>query len=209
MRPTEHARRPTDDSRSPAYWSAAAATYDRAADHGLTDADVREAWRRQLVAWLPEPPASMASLGCGTGSLALLAAEAGHHVTGVDFAAAMIERARAKADDAGVPVRYLVGDAARPPILAGTVDVILLRHVLWVLPDPADAIAHWVTLLRPDGRFVFVEGEWSTGAGLTLDRVAELLEQHCARIEVEPLPDPMLWGGPIHDERYVVRGWLA
>jgi ubiquinone/menaquinone biosynthesis C-methylase UbiE len=209
MRPTEHARRSTDDSRSPAYWSAAAATYDRAADHGLTDADVREAWRRRLVAWLPEPPASMVSLGCGTGSLALLAAEAGHHVTGVDFAAAMIERARAKADDAGVPVRYLVGDAARPPILAGTVDVILLRHVLWVLPDPADAIAHWVTLLRPDGRFVFVEGEWSTGAGLTSDRVAELLEQHCARIEVEPLPDPMLWGGPIDDERYVVRGWLA
>jgi ubiquinone/menaquinone biosynthesis C-methylase UbiE len=94
-----------DDPRSAAFWSAAAATYDTESDHGLVDDDVREAWRRRLRRWLPEPPASVASLGCGTGSLALLSAEAGHHVTGVDFAAAMIERARAKAEAAGLHVR--------------------------------------------------------------------------------------------------------
>jgi ubiquinone/menaquinone biosynthesis C-methylase UbiE len=63
-----------DASRSAAYWSAAAATYDTAPDHGLRDAHVREAWRRRLATWLPTPPAALASLGCGTGSLSLLAA---------------------------------------------------------------------------------------------------------------------------------------
>jgi SAM-dependent methyltransferase len=201
--------RSTDgDPRTATFWTAAAATYDTEPDHGLSDDDVREAWRLRLRQWLPDPPASVASLGCGTGSLALLAAEAGHHVIGVDFAAAMIERARAKAEAAGVDVRYIVGDAARPPIIPGTVDVVMLRHVLWVLPDQAGAIAHWVTLIRPGGRFVFVEGEWSTGGGLAAERAVELLSEHCLRVEVEPLPDPMLWGGPIEDDRYVVRGRL-
>jgi ubiquinone/menaquinone biosynthesis C-methylase UbiE len=197
-----------DDPRTAAFWSAAAPTYDAEPDHGLTDDDVREAWRLRLGQWLPEPPASVASLGCGTGSLALLAAQAGHHVTGVDFAAAMIERARAKAEAVGAHVRYVVGDATRPPIIPGTVDAIMLRHVLWVLPDKSDAIAHWVTLLRPGGRFVFVEGEWSTGAGLASERAVELLTPHCERVDVEPLPDPMLWGGPIDDDRYAVLGRL-
>jgi len=192
-----------------AYWSAAAATYDSALDHGLADPGVREAWRQRLAQWLPEPPASVASLGCGTGSLALLAAAAGHHVTGVDFAAAMIDRARSKAEAAGLHVRYVVGDAARPPIIPGTLDVVLLRHVLWALPDPAGAVAQWVSLLRPGGRFVFVEGEWSTGAGLTSDRTQALLEPHCERIEMEHLADPGLWGRPIEDDRYVARGWLG
>jgi hypothetical protein len=84
----------------------------------------------------------------------------------------------------------------------------MLRHVLWVLPDRPRAIAQWVTLIRPGGRFVFIEGEWSTGGGLASQRVVELLAPHCARVEVEPLPDPVLWGGPIDDDRYVVRGWL-
>jgi SAM-dependent methyltransferase len=200
--------RSTDDVASPSFWSAAAATYDTEPDHGLTDDDVREAWRGRLRQWLPEPPASVASLGCGTGSLGLLAAQEGHYVTGVDFAAAMIDRARAKAEAAGAHVRYVVGDAARPPIIPGTVDVIMLRHVLWVLPDQRGAIANWATLLRPGGRFVFVEGEWSTGSGLASARAAELLAPHCPRVEVEPLPDPVLWGGPIEDHRYVARGWL-
>ena len=48
----------------------------------------------------------MLDAGCGTGSLAVLLAEAGHDVVGVDLPPAMVARARAEAAAAGV--RFLV-----------------------------------------------------------------------------------------------------
>ncbi|MER7154529.1 NUDIX hydrolase, partial [Streptomyces lydicus] len=67
-----------------AYWEAIAATYDDDPDHGLRDPVVRSAWDARLRSWLPSAPADILDLGCGTGSLALLAVEQGHRVTGVD-----------------------------------------------------------------------------------------------------------------------------
>lgn len=190
---------------APSYWSRLAGTYDEEADHGLRPADVRAAWRSRMTQWLPDSRSDVADLGCGTGSLSVLAAELGHRVTGVDFADAMIERAQEKAYDAGVKVRFVVGDAATPPLLPGTVDVVLVRHVLWALPDPGEAIARWHEALRPGGRFVLVEGAWSSGAGLAADVVAELLAPYAGDVVTERLDDAVLWGEEIDDERYVVR----
>lgn len=188
----------------PVTWDEAAATFDEAADHGLRDPTVRDAWRALLTDALPPAPARVADLGCGTGSLSCLAAAAGHDVVGIDAAEAMLAVARAKAAAAGVPVTFLLGDAAAPPLAAGSVDVVLVRHVLWALPDPAAAMARWVALLRPRGRLVLVEGRWATGAGLAADEVAGLVQRCGREAEVTPLVDPALWGGPVDDERYLV-----
>ena len=80
-------------------------------------------------------------LGCGTGSLAVLLAEAGHRVRGVDSSPAMVELARRKARAAEVDVELAVADAAAPPYGPSSCDV-----------------------------------------------------------------DPLLWGGPVDDERYLVVG---
>lgn len=195
-------------SNDPAYWDEQAATFDAEPDHGLSAGDTREAWRTCLSRWLPPLPCTVADLGCGTGSLTLLAAELGHRAIGVDFAEAMVERARAKAELANVHVRYLRGDASRPPLLPGIADVILLRHVLWALPDPVGAVARWADLMTAGGSFVLIEGRWSTGSGLRWGEVTALLETHCDDVTVEELTDPVLWGGDIDDQRYVVRGSL-
>lgn len=50
-------------------------------------------------------------LACGTGRVAIPIARAGFHVTGLDIVPGMIERARSKS--AGLPVRWIVGDARR------------------------------------------------------------------------------------------------
>ena len=50
-------------------------------------------------------------LGCGTGDLAIWLAEQGRIVTGVDFLAAPLEQARAKAAARGVAVNFLQMDA--------------------------------------------------------------------------------------------------
>jgi SAM-dependent methyltransferase len=54
------------------------------------------------------PPASILDAGCGTGSLALMLADLGYRVTGVDLSPEMI--ARAKAKDAAARVDWRVGD---------------------------------------------------------------------------------------------------
>jgi ubiquinone/menaquinone biosynthesis C-methylase UbiE len=74
-------------------WDDEAATFDEQPDHGLRDPEVRKAWAELLLPLIP-PKAVVADLGCGTGSLSLLLAEAGHRVHGVDLSGRMLEEAR-------------------------------------------------------------------------------------------------------------------
>lgn len=186
------------------YWDEQAGTFDDEPDHGLRDPAVRAAWRALLAPLLPPAPARVADLGAGTGSLSVLLAQQGHRVTGVDLAPRMVAAARAKAGAAQVPATFVVGDAGVPPLPEASVDVVLVRHVLWALPDPDDAVRRWVALLAPGGRLVLVEGRWWSGAGLPAQRTRELVLAHRAQADVVPLPDPALWGGPVEDERYLV-----
>ncbi|MER6223908.1 class I SAM-dependent methyltransferase [Streptomyces sp900105755] len=186
-------------------WDAEAARFDEEPDHGLGVPEVRAAWAARLRAWLPEPPADVLDLGCGTGSLSLLAAEQGHRVTGADSSRAMVERARAKL--AGRDAVFLLGDAAAPPVGERLFDVVLVRHVLWALPDPARVLRHWRGLLRPGGRFVLVEGVWGTvtPVGIPAGRLTALLVPLAADVRVEPLSAvTALWGKEVDDERYAV-----
>ncbi|MGW1540323.1 class I SAM-dependent methyltransferase [Streptomyces sp. NPDC002309] len=186
-------------------WDERAATFDDEPDHGLRDPVVRDAWARRLRSWLPGAPCDVLDLGCGTGSLSLLAAEQGHRVTGVDLSPAMVDLARAKL--AGRDAVFLVGDAAEPPVERERFDVVLVRHVLWTLPDQSGALRHWRALLRPGGRLVLVEGVWGTvtPVGVDAGRLRELLGTVAGPVRVERLSqDAALWGRAADDERYAV-----
>ncbi|MEU3729150.1 class I SAM-dependent methyltransferase [Streptomyces sp. NPDC033538] len=186
-------------------WDAEAAAFDDEPDHGLRDADVRRAWAARLESWLPARAGDVLDLGCGTGSLSLLAAERGHRVTGVDRSPAMVELARAKL--AGHDAVFLTGDAAAPPVGERRFDAVLVRHVLWTLPDPGRVLGHWRELLRPGGRLVLVEGVWGAvaPAGIPAGRLTALLAPLAGQVRVERLSDdPSLWGREVADERYAV-----
>jgi 2-polyprenyl-3-methyl-5-hydroxy-6-metoxy-1,4-benzoquinol methylase len=183
-------------------WDEEAATFDEAADHGLRDPAVRAAWRELLLSVLPPAPASIADLGCGTGTLTLLLAAEGYVVDGVDFSPEMIRRARAK-EPVG-QVTFTQADADDPPLQPGAYHVVLCRHVLWAMPDPAATLRRWIDLLGPDGRLVLMEGSWSTGAGLSAARTVELVEATGRGAELRMLPEATYWGREIDDERYLV-----
>ncbi|PPS76296.1 MULTISPECIES: class I SAM-dependent methyltransferase [Streptomyces] len=186
-------------------WDAEAASFDEEPDHGLRDPVVRRAWDGRLRDWLPGRAGDVLDLGCGTGSLSLLASEQGHRVTGVDLSPAMVTLAREKL--AGRDAVFLVGDAAAPPVGEQRFDAVLVRHVLWALPDPARALGHWRGLLRPGGRLVLVEGVWGSiePVGIPVGRLTGLLAPLAGQVRVQRLSDdPLLWGGPVTDERYAV-----
>jgi SAM-dependent methyltransferase len=184
-------------------WDTEAATFDDAADHGLRDDSVRAAWRELLLTRLPAAPARVADLGCGTGTLSLLLADEGYLVDGIDFSPEMVRRAQAKAgtrDDA----RFVVADAATPPLKQAAYDVVLCRHVLWAMPDPAAALRTWIDLLAPGGRLLLVEGRWFDDAGLAAADTLALVGATGRPAEVTLLPEADYWGREIDDERYVV-----
>ncbi|MEV0775397.1 methyltransferase domain-containing protein [Streptomyces sp. NPDC050428] len=188
-------------------WDDAADSFDEEPDHGLLDPAVRKAWAAKLAGWLPSEPSRVLDLGCGTGSLALLATEQGHRVTAVDLSPRMVGLARAKLS--GTDTEVLVGDAARPPVGERTFDVIMARHVLWLLPDPDRALAHWLSLLRPGGRLLLIEGVWA-GAGLPATRVTMSVAPLVERVQHEHLsPDAALWGRAVDDERYALIAHTA
>ncbi|HEY6738046.1 MAG TPA: class I SAM-dependent methyltransferase [Actinopolymorphaceae bacterium] len=146
----------------------------------------------------------VADLGAGTGSLSVLLAELGHRVTGLELSPAMAERAVTKAADAGVEIDVVLGDAAEPSLPAGGFDVVLSRHVLWAMPDPAAALDRWIALLAPRGQLVLVEGFWHTGGGLRAETLLDLLRSRTATTRLVRLTDPVYWGGDPGDERYLI-----
>lgn len=186
-----------------ATWDAQADAFDQPADHGLRDPAVRQAWRELLVSHLPEPPARIADLGCGTGTLSVLLAEAGYEVDGLDFSSRMVELAQRKADGiAGA--RFLQANAFDPPLAQASYDVVLCRHVLWAMPNPAVALTRWLRLLTPDGRLILVEGRWSDGSGLSAEQTVGLVESTGRAASLVRLTDPAYWGRSISDDRYLV-----
>jgi 2-polyprenyl-3-methyl-5-hydroxy-6-metoxy-1,4-benzoquinol methylase len=76
--------------------------------------------------------------GCGSGRLTVALAEAGHEVTGVDSHAGRLDRARQRAERAGVSVTLLNADLDQPSSLgADTLDAIVSRLVLMIPKQPA------------------------------------------------------------------------
>jgi ubiquinone/menaquinone biosynthesis C-methylase UbiE len=218
------ARASTDDVKSivAQHWNRRAASFDEGASHGLLNAAQEQAWRAVLARLAGAAPLDVLDVGCGTGFLALLAAEAGHRATGIDMADAMLSHARAKAEVRRLAVAFQRADAEAPPFAAKSFDLIVERHVIWTLPDPTRALRNWQTLLRPGGRVALIEGDWDMApkdeyasvhkrlplfGGVPGEELAQLLRAwDFADVTVEPLMDAALWTEMPSHPRYVVVG---
>ena len=191
-----------------ATWDRWADRFDDEADHGLRAADVRAAWSTLLSELLPHARASVLDVGCGTGSISVLAAQLGHAVHGIDCAPEMIRSARSKANAQGLSIRFEVGDAANPQVGSRKYDVIACRHVLWTLPEIPEVLRRWTELLAEGGRLILIEGFWN-GTGLHAGDLLRMLPAQYSVVETNDLSlNSMLWGKQVSDERYVVKAIL-
>jgi SAM-dependent methyltransferase len=103
---------------------------------------------QRVVAEVPIHPCRALELGCGTGTSAAWLATQGFNVTALDLSCRAIERARRRADRAGVSVRFLVADVLRPPPeLTGPFDFFFDRGCYHVVRRE-DAAAYLETLRR-------------------------------------------------------------
>jgi ubiquinone/menaquinone biosynthesis C-methylase UbiE len=205
------------------HWAIRAATFDDAPNHGLHSPAQADAWRVRLRRWAGPDPADALDIGCGTGFLALQLASLGHRVLGIDAAQEMLALARTKATRAGLyNANFHEADAEHLPYAAGTFDLVVERHVVWTLPQPATALAEWRRVLRPGGRLVLIEGDWRGPGhadyaplrehlplfgGRPSSDLADILEgAGFLEVETQPLMDAVLWGAVPDRERYALLG---
>jgi ubiquinone/menaquinone biosynthesis C-methylase UbiE len=202
------------------HWTGRAATYDDDTIHGLHGEAQRQAWRALIERWAGAAPIDALDVGCGTGFLALQLAGLGHRVVGVDSAEAMLIVARAKASQDGLAIDLRLADAAALPFALASFDLVIERHVLWTMPDPAGSLADWARVLRPGGRLILIEdyGRVSRHAdyetirsalplvsGQPVTKIIPLVEAAgLTDPSVEPLTDEVLWGGPAENPRYAL-----
>jgi SAM-dependent methyltransferase len=102
----------------------------------------------------PAPGEHVVDVGCGTGNAALLAAERGARVTGVDPAARLLDVAREAAAARGLDARFLPGEAAALPLEDGEADVVLSVFGVIFAPDAQAAAAELARVTAPPGRIL-------------------------------------------------------
>lgn len=107
------------------------------------------------------PGMRVLDIGCGPGAVSfMIARRVGNrgHVFGVDRSPQMLDLARQKAREAGVPnISFIEGgfDVAFPE--RGTLDAVVGRRVLMYQPDAARAVSQLADAIRPGGVIAFHE----------------------------------------------------
>jgi SAM-dependent methyltransferase len=118
-------------------------------------------WAREALA--VQPGHTALDVGSGTGTevteFAHLVGASGRAI-GVDPNPAMLAVARERAGDR--PVEFLEGSAYALPLPDACVDVVRCERVYQHLDEPAQATAEIARVLRPGGRVVLIDSDWST-----------------------------------------------
>ncbi len=105
------------------------------------------------------PGPRVLDLGVGPGTSAIEMARAGpaRWYVGLDVSAQMLRRARERAGAAGIALGLVRADALRLPFRDRAVDGATGHSFLYLLPDPAAALAEVRRTLRPGGAVAFLE----------------------------------------------------
>jgi 2-polyprenyl-3-methyl-5-hydroxy-6-metoxy-1,4-benzoquinol methylase len=127
-----------------------AETYDTTRVPGIY-----EPWSRDLIArakvWREDKVLDVAT---GTGIVACRVAASGATVTGLDPDPLRLMRARVRATEEGVSVKWLEGRADALPFRGPTFDLVTCQHGLQYIADPVLALRELKRVIHPGGRIV-------------------------------------------------------
>jgi len=157
-------------------------------DYG-TFAKYMEPGALQLLSeWKIPAGAHLLDVACGAGQIAIPAARAGIHATGVDIAGNWIEQARARATAEGLTAQFDEGDAEQLPYPDASFDVVVSVVGAMFAPRPELVAAELVRVCRPGGRIIMVN--W-TPPGF-VGQMFKVISKHVP--PAPGMPSAVLWG---------------
>jgi SAM-dependent methyltransferase len=161
-----------------------AGSYERIAEQLLPAAEV------VVAQAAPREGERVVDIGCGTGNAALLAAQRGATVTGVDPAQRLLDVAAAAAAERGLNATFVPGEAADIPLEDGGADVALSVFGVIMADDPEAAAAEIDRVTAPGGRVLLAA--WIPGDGIS--RAVRFVRQTLVEIRDDaPPPPPFAW----------------
>ncbi len=118
-------------------------------------------WLQEIEKHLPNgKKLNILDIGTGTGFFALLLAERGHHVTGIDLTPEMIKEAKRLSEELHLSADFFVMDAEEPKFPKGYFDAIVTRKLTWTLPNLPKAYRAWHELLKPNGVLINFDADY-------------------------------------------------
>jgi SAM-dependent methyltransferase len=112
----------------------------------------------------PKPGELLLDAATGTGAVAILAAERGADVIGMDLAPVLIDTARENATERGLDIRFDVGDAEAMSYEDASFDAVASTCGVMFAPDHAAVGAELSRVTRPGGRIALAN--WTPEGGL-------------------------------------------
>jgi demethylmenaquinone methyltransferase / 2-methoxy-6-polyprenyl-1,4-benzoquinol methylase len=119
----------------------------------VTTAGLDGRWRRLAAEAVVRPGDSVLDAACGTGDLAIAASRVGARVTGLDFSARMLERARRKAPG----LEWVEGDVLALPFEDASFDAVTIGFGIRNVDDLEAGLRELARVLRPGGRIAVLE----------------------------------------------------
>ena len=108
-------------------------------------------WRRIAAERVVREGDAVLDAACGTGDLAVADARAGGRVTGLDFSARMLERARRKAPE----LEWVQGDLLALPFEDASFDAVVCQFGAMFFPDKIKGYAEAHRVVKPGGQYLF------------------------------------------------------
>ena len=119
----------------------------------LMTAGLDQRWRRMTAEAAVRPGDRVLDACCGTGDLAVAAQAAGGRVTGLDFSAKMLERARRKS----LSIEWMRGDLLALPFEDASFDAATVGFGVRNVADLERGLGELARVLRPGGRLGILE----------------------------------------------------
>lgn len=142
----------------------------------------------------PAPGDRWLDLACGTGAMAERACAAGANVTGLDLAPDLIETANERADELGLEIEYVVGDAERMEFEDASFDKVSSTCGIMFTPDHEASARELARVTAPGGKIALAN--WTPTGGL-----AKMFKVMAPYQPAPPPSSPFDWGDEsrVHD----------
>lgn len=136
-----------------------------------------------------KPGIKVLDVACGSGNLAVLAAQKGADVTGLDLADNLVEAAKRRAEKMGLDIRFEQGDAEAMPYEDNSFDLVMTMFGAMFAPRPDLVADELIRVCKPGGRIAMAN--W-TPEGFT----GQMFKLSTKYVPPPDMPPPVQWGVP-------------
>ena len=158
------------------YWNKRSSEFSKVRRIELTGAN-GDAWLSLIQNHFPsKKPLKILDVGTGAGFFAILLANCGHHVIGIDMSPKMIQESKKNMFEFGVRAEFIQMNAQELNFDNETFDVVISRNLTWTLPDVMQAYREWHRVLKIGGMLMNFDSDYGDKNFMN--------EQTCAKAKI-------------------------